>query len=101
MAGTDLRGGPANGRRARMIMNMLDNRLMADRSCLNLADRPEVESLPSGIFRHARISLQPALTHIVLIPSEVVAEFVQEGGAHFIAEVLLILFHPLPEILQK
>ena len=43
-------------------------------------------------------SLQPPLRDLVLVPAEVVAEFVEEGGAHFIAVVVFFLADPLPQV---
>jgi hypothetical protein len=59
MAGTDLRGGQANGKRTWTSMKMLEKQLMADRSNLILSDRPEDRSLPSVTLRQALRSLTP------------------------------------------
>jgi hypothetical protein len=49
MAGTDLRGGQANGKRTWTSMKMLENRLMADRSHLILSDRPAVFAIATPL----------------------------------------------------
>ena len=41
---------------------------------------------------------QPAFADVVLVPAEVVAEFVQEGGADLVAVILLVLLHPIPQV---
>jgi hypothetical protein len=46
-------------------------------------------------------SLEAALAHLVLVPAEVVAEFVEKGGADFIAVVVFFATSPFPEIAEE
>jgi hypothetical protein len=43
-------------------------------------------------------SLQSAFRDFLLVPAEVVAEFMQESGANFVTIVVLLLAHPFPKI---